>query len=175
MHKKNRDAVIIILICNAILISLLELVIPVPVPIPGVKLGLGNIITVIAIAFLDFKAVLLIVILKCIVVAVLSKGITMLPFSLAGGILSALVMALLYKKLSRFLSIKGISIAGAMAHNFAQLTVASLILKEIVIMYYLPILLISSIITGLITGSISELTVREINKRGIFSEVTEST
>lgn len=174
MNKKKRDAVIIILICNAILISLLELVIPVPIPIPGVKLGLGNIITVIAIAFLDFKAVMLIVILKCIVVAVISKGITMLPFSLAGGILSALVMALLYKKLSSFLSIKGISIAGAMAHNLAQLIVASLILKEIVIMYYLPILLISSIITGLITGSISELTVREVKKREIFSEVNDS-
>lgn len=169
MNKKKRDAVIIILICNAILISLLELIIPIPIPIPGVKLGLGNIITIIAIAFLDLKDVLIIVFLKCIVVAVLSKGITVLPFSLAGGLLSAVIMWLLYKKMSRVFSIKGISIIGAIVHNIAQLTVASLILREIVILYYLPILLISAIITGLITGSISELTVREIEKRGIFS------
>ena len=171
MNKKKRDAVIIILICNAILISLLELIIPIPIPIPGVKLGLGNIITIIAIAFLDFKDVLIIVFLRCIVVAVLSKGITVLPFSLAGGLLSAVVMWLLYKKMSRVFSIKGISIIGAIVHNIAQLTVASLILREIVILYYLPILLISAIITGLITGSISELTVNEIKKRGIFSEI----
>lgn len=171
MNKKKRDTVIIILICNAILISLLELIIPVPIPVPGVKLGLGNIITIIAITFLDLKDVLVIVVLKCNVVAVLSKGVTMLPFSLSGGILSALVMWLLYKKLARFFSIKGISILGAVTHNIAQLMVASLILRETVVLYYLPILLISAVITGLITGTISELTVGEIEKRGILAEV----
>jgi heptaprenyl diphosphate synthase len=171
MNQKKRDAVIIILICNAILISLLELIIPVPIPVPGVKLGLANIITIVAIAFLDLKDVLIIVVLRCVVVAVLSKGITVLPFSLAGGLLSALVMWLLYQKMSRVFSIKGISIIGAIVHNTAQLTVASLILREAVMLYYFPILLISAIITGLITGGISELTVGEIKKRGIFSEI----
>lgn len=170
MNKKRREAVIIILIINAILISLLELIIPVPIPIPGVKLGLANIITIIAIAYLDLKDVLTIVILRCVVVGVLSKGITALPFSLSGGILSALVMWLVYKNMSKLFSIKGISIIGAIIHNAAQLIVASLILRETVVLYYLPILLISAIITGLITGTISELTVKEIKKRGILSE-----
>lgn len=170
MNKKKKDAVIIILICNAILISLIELVIPIPVPIPGVKLGLANIITIIAIAFLGFQDVLLIVFLRCIVVAVLSKGITVLPFSLTGGILSAIAMWLLYEKASRFFSIKGISVVGAIVHNTAQLVVASLILGESVLIYYFPVLLISAVITGLVTGSISELTVREIEKRDIFKE-----
>ncbi|MEN6389965.1 MAG: Gx transporter family protein [Syntrophomonas sp.] len=170
MTKKKREAVIIILICNAILISLLELIIPVPIPIPGVKLGLANIITIIAIAFLEFKDVLTIVVLRCIVVGVLSKGITALPFSLSGGLLSALVMWLVYKKMSKLFSIKGISIIGAITHNAAQLIVASVILRETVVLYYLPVLLISAIITGLITGTISELTVKEIKKRGILSE-----
>lgn len=171
MNKKKKDAIIIILICNAILISLLELVIPIPIPVPGVKLGLANIITIIAIAFLDFKDVLTIVLLRCIVVAVLSKGITVLPFSLTGGLLSAIAMWLLYQKLSRWFSIKGISVVGAIVHNTAQLMVASLILGETVIFYYIPVLLISAVITGLITGTISELTVREIDKRGVFKEI----
>lgn len=169
MNRQKRDAVIIILICNAILISLLELIIPIPIPVPGVKLGLANIITIIAIAFLDLKDVLVIVLLRCIVVAVLSKGITVLPFSLSGGLLSALAMWLVYKKMPRLFSIKGVSIIGAITHNAAQLVVASVILGETVILYYLPILLISAIITGLITGTISELTVREISQRGTFS------
>ncbi len=169
MNRQRRDAVIIILICNAILISLLELIIPIPIPVPGVKLGLANIITIIAIAFLDLKDVLIIVLLRCIVVALLSKGITVLPFSLSGGVLSALAMWLVYKKMPRLFSIKGVSVVGAIIHNAAQLLVASLILGESVILYYLPVLLISAIITGLITGTISELTVREIGKRGMFS------
>jgi len=173
MDKKKKDAVIIILICNAILISLLELIIPIPIPIPGVKLGLANIITIIAIAFLDFPDVLLIVFLRCLVVAVLSKGITVLPFSLTGGLLSAMVMWLIYKKLSRWFSIKGISVVGAIVHNTAQLMVASLILREAVLFYYVPVLLISAIITGLITGSISQLTVSEIEKKGVFAEISQ--
>ncbi|MDD3894877.1 MAG: Gx transporter family protein [Syntrophomonadaceae bacterium] len=164
----KRNAVIIILVCNAILISLLELIIPVPIPLPGVKLGLANIITIIAIAFLDLKAVLMIVLLRCLVVAVLSKGLMMLAFSLSGGLLSALMMWLVFKKLPNVFSIKGISIIGAITHNTAQVMVASLILKETIVFYYLPILLVSSIVTGLITGSISELTVREIRKREIL-------
>jgi heptaprenyl diphosphate synthase len=170
VNKKKREAIIIILICNAILISLLELIIPVPIPIPGVKLGLANIITIIAIAFLDLKDVLTIVILRCLVVGVLSKGITALPFSLSGGLLSALVMWLVYKKTAGLFSVKGISIIGAITHNAAQLIVASVILRETVVLYYLPILLISAVITGLITGTISELTVKEIKKRGILSK-----
>ncbi|MGE5390742.1 MAG: Gx transporter family protein [Deltaproteobacteria bacterium] len=171
MNKEKKDAVIIILICNAILISLLELIIPVPVPVPGVKLGLANIITIIALVFLDFKDVLTIVVLRCIVVAVLSKGITVLPFSLTGGLLSAMAMWLLYQKMSNWFSIKGISIVGAIVHNTAQLVVASFILGETVIFYYIPVLLISAVVTGLITGTISELTVREIQKREIFKEI----
>jgi len=173
MNKKKKDAIIIILICNAILISLLEMIIPIPVPIPGVKLGLANIITIIAIAFLDFKDVMLIVFLRCLVVAVLSKGITVLPFSLTGGLLSAIAMWLLYKKAWRLFSIKGISVVGAIVHNTAQLLVASVILGETVIFYYIPVLLISAVVTGLITGSISELTVREIEKNGIFKDILQ--
>lgn len=168
MVKKKRDAVIIILICNAILISLLELIIPIPIPVPGVKLGLANIITIIAIVFLDFKDVVLIVFIRCLVVAVLSKGVTALPFSLTGGLLSAVIMWLCYKYMARVFSIKGISIIGAITHNLAQLTVASFILRESILFYYLPILLISALVTGLITGTISELTVREINQRGLL-------
>jgi len=172
MDKKNKDAVIMILICNAILISLLELLIPVPIPVPGVKLGLANIITIIAIVFLDLKDVLLIVSTRCLVTAVLSKGITALPFSLTGGILSALVMWLCYRKMSRWLSIKGISVAGAITHNVAQLSVASLILGESVLLYYLPVLMISAVVTGLITGFISELTVEKIKERDLFKVTT---
>lgn len=169
--NKGQDAILIILVCNAILISLLESVVPIPMPVPGVKLGLANIITIIAIAHLAFKDVLLIVFIRCLVVAVLTKGITALPFSLVGGLLSAAVMWLCYKYLVGWFSIKGVSIIGAVTHNMAQLVVATVILRESVMLFYLPILLVSALVTGFITGLISESALREIDKRGIFADV----
>ena len=170
MNKSRRRAVNIILVLNAILISLLEAYIPVPVPLPGVKLGMGNIVIIIAVVFMNLKDVFFIVIVRCFVVAVLSKGIIVLVFSLTGGILSAFLMWLLYKKLHNFFSIRGISIAGAIIHNIGQVLIASIILNESIVIYYLPILLISSIVTGFITGSIADIAICEIRKRGILSD-----
>ena len=170
MNKYTKYAVIIILVTNAILISFLELFIPVPIPVPGVKLGLANIITIIAIVFLNFKDVLFIVTVRSLVIALLTRGVFMLAFSLSGGILSAIAMTILYKKFSNVFSIKGISILGAIIHNTTQVTVAALLLGQIVVMYYLPVLLVSAVITGFITGSIAELTIGEIRKKGILAD-----
>ncbi|MCL6591312.1 MAG: Gx transporter family protein [Firmicutes bacterium] len=167
MHNNQRYAVIVILVCNAVLISFLESLIPIPVP--GVKLGLANIITIIAIAYLDIRDVMVIVCLRCLAVAFLSKGLFILIFSLTGGILSALVMWLLYQKFHQFFSLKGISVAGALMHNTAQILIASVIVKELIMVYYLPVLLISAVITGLITGHISELVIRELERKGILT------
>ncbi|KUO53315.1 MAG: heptaprenyl diphosphate synthase [Desulfitibacter sp. BRH_c19] len=169
MNKNKRYAVIIILVSNAIIISLLESLIPIPIPVPGVKLGLANIIILIGIVFLPLSDVLLIVIIRSFVVALLTRGIMTVAFSLGGGIISALVMALLYKKFSRFFSIKGISVVGAILHNTTQLAVAYLLLGEAVVLLYFPILLVSAVITGLITGSIGEMAISEIRKKEIFA------
>lgn len=169
MGKHKRNAIIVILVTNAILISLLEFFVFIPLPIPGIKLGLANIITLLAIASLSFRHVISIVVIRCLVVAVLTRGILTLAFSLTGGILSALLMAIMYKKFAHLFSIKGISIAGALVHNSAQITVAAFILGEVVIFYYLPILLVSAVITGYITGSIGERVIYEMEKKGVLA------
>ena len=170
MNKNRRFAILIILIVNAILISFLESFIPIPTPVPGVKLGLGNIITMVGIAFLGFKDVMFIVIVRSFVVAILTRGVMMLPFSLSGGILSALVMYFLYKKLSKIFSIKGISIIGAIVHSTAQVVVATIILDELVLLYYIPVLLVAALITGFITGSIAGVAIDELRKKGVFTD-----
>lgn len=170
MSKNKRLAINIILVCNAIIISYLESFIPIPIPVPGIKLGLSNIIILIALEFLDLKDALFIMIIRSLVVALLTKGIVMLAFSLSGGILSVLGMWLLYKKLPRLFSIKGVSIAGAILHNTGQMIAAALILKSSVIFYYLPVLLISALVTGFITGSIGSAVIQEIRKKGILDD-----
>jgi heptaprenyl diphosphate synthase len=172
MNKNRRYAVIIILVTNAILISLLESIIPVPVPVPGVKLGLANIITLIGLVFLPFTDVMLMVIIRCVVVALLTRGVMMLAFSVSGGILSALVMALIYKKFSHYFSTKGISIIGAFIHNTTQIAVAYWLLGQFVVFYYLPILIVSAVITGYITGRIGEIAIGELGQKRIFTTIS---
>lgn len=172
MDKNRRYAIVIILVTNAILISLLESIIPIPIPVPGIKLGLANIITLLALVFLPLGDVLLVVTIRCFVVALLTRGVTMLPFSLSGGILSALVMVFLYRKMSRYLSIKGISVVGALIHNTAQITVATILIGEKVILLYLPVLLVSAVVTGFITGAIGEIAISEIEERELLKNAS---
>jgi heptaprenyl diphosphate synthase len=168
MNNTKRQAVLIILVCNAIVISFLEALLPLPIPVPGVKLGLANILTILAIVFLDLKSALIIVVLRSIAVTFLSKGLFALVFGLTGGLLSAVLMWFLYKKLPDVFSIKGISIAGAIIHNSGQMAVASWLLHEALILYYLPVLAIAAVITGFFTGSICEMVIGELKKRGFL-------
>lgn len=170
MNRSKRMAIIVILASNAIIISLIESLIPIPSPVPGVKLGLGNIITLVAIVFLNLKDAFLIVLLRCFVVAILSRGILMLALSLSGGLLSLGMMWFFYKRFSSYFSIKGISVIGAISHNSAQLVVASLILRERLVLYYLPVLLVSALITGLITGIIGEMVIKELKRKQVLSD-----
>lgn len=168
MDHNRRLATIAILVCNAIIFSLLESFIPIPIPVPGVKLGLANVITLVAIVFLSFKDVLFIVAVRSFIVSILTRGVLTLAFSISGGLLSAVVMWVMHKKFSRFFSIRGTSIAGAVSHNIGQVLVASILLREAVIMYYLPVLFISALITGFITGSIGEMAIEVIEKKGVL-------
>jgi heptaprenyl diphosphate synthase len=174
MSKNKRLAINIILVCNAIIISYLESFIPIPIPVPGIKLGLANIIILIAIEFLDLKDALFIMIVKCLVISLLTKGVVVLAFSLSGGILSVIGMWLLYRKLPQLFSIKGVSIAGALFHNTGQIIAAFIILQSTVIFYYLPVLLISSLVTGFITGTIGSAVIHEIRVKGILHDQNEN-
>ena len=167
MTKVNnkRRAVNIILVCNAVLLSYVEVFIPLPFPVPGLKLGLANIITIIAIVFLNYKDLVFLVVFRCVAMAFLTKGIIALVLSLSAGFLSATVMWFLYTNANGLFSVRGISIAGAIIHNAVQVIVASIVLGENILFYYLPILLIASVITGFVIGFVGEVAVKEIRKR----------
>ena len=117
------------------------------IPIPGIKLGLANIVTVFALYALGPAQALLILTGRCLLGAVFAGNMNALIFSLLGGFSAMLVMILLSR--SRHLSIYGVSIGGAAAHNCGQIAAACLTLGS---MYYLPILLGASLITGAVTG-----------------------
>ncbi len=142
-----------ILIAMALALSYVERFIPLQllIPLPGVKLGLANIVTLVALYAFGTKQALLIVALRCTLGSLFGGGVTGLLFSLTGGILSLCVMSLC-KRLSLF-SVYGVSILGAAAHSIGQIAVAMLLMQSIHIGLYLAYLLIVALFTGFATGA----------------------
>lgn len=138
----------------AILMGYVEMLIPVPVPIPGVKLGLANVIIIIMMYFMDTKSAFFVSLIRVVLSGLLFAGFAGLLYSLAGAMLSFAVMALL-KKTDK-LSIVGVSIAGGVFHNVGQIIVAALAVENVKMAYYLPFLLVSGVVTGMLIGIVAK-------------------
>lgn len=143
-----------ILIALALALSYMERFIPLQmvIPLPGFKLGLANIVTLIALSLFKTRYAGMILICRCIFGAVFGGGFTGFVFSLCGGVLALGAMAAA-KKTSLF-SIYGISVLGAAAHNIGQILAAMVLMHSVSIGAYLTYLLIVAIATGLLTGGI---------------------
>ena len=153
MSKTKRLTLCAILIALALALSYTERFIPLQmvIPLPGVKLGLANIVTLIALYLMGPKAAFAILIPRCIFGAVFGGDITGLMFSLTGGILAMLTM-ILAKRIPVF-SIYGVSILGAAAHNVGQILAAMVLMNSRYIGAYLPYLLVVALFTGFATGA----------------------
>lgn len=143
----------------AMIFGYVEAILPIAIGIPGVKLGLANLVVVFALYRLKAPEALLINIVRIVLVSFMFGNLSMMIYSLAGGILSFGVMTLL--KSSGKFSIYGVSVAGGVFHNVGQLAVAMIALETMSMVYYGPILLISGLVTGLLIG----ITAKEVLKR----------
>lgn len=153
MDKTKRLALCAVLISLALALSYTERFLPLQllIPLPGVKLGLANIVTLIALYLLGPGAAFAILIPRCILGAVFGGGITGLLFSLTGGLLAMSVMALCRKNPG--LSVYGVSVLGAAAHNVGQILAAMVLMRSVYVGAYLPYLLLVSVLTGCATGA----------------------
>lgn len=153
MTPTKKLAIIAMLVAQAAVLHFLESLLPNPIPIPGVKLGLANIITLIALVVFDFKTALNITVLRTILGSLLSGTLFGVGFlmSFSGAITSTCLMAILLRAFPGF-SLIGISVAGAAVHNLGQLFMAALILNFPGIFLYLPFMLLFSVPTGIIIG-----------------------
>lgn len=152
MTGTKKLAVLSMMVSQALILSIIESWIPAPVGIPGVKLGLANIITLVVIIFFGLNEALMVVVVRCLLSSMFGGGLVIFLFSISGGVLSTLAMHFLYKKMYRFFSIVGISIAGAVMHNIGQIAIAIIIMRTLSVISYLPVLLISGIIMGCFVG-----------------------
>ena len=147
----------------AIILSILESIIPF-FYIPGIKIGLANIIIFATLYLYGSKEAFYVSILRIIVVGFLRTGLfsSTFLFSISGAIFSLIIMILLKK--TNLFSIIGISIAGSIFHSIGQLCMAFIIIKNMSIYMYLPVMLILSVITGLFTGYMSKEIVKLFKK-----------
>ena len=129
----------------ALALSWAESFLILPLPVPGMKLGLANIVTLYALYTLGFRPALSILLVRCTLGAFFAGNVSSLLFSLGGGLLALVIMALVRK--SR-LSIYGVSLSGAAAHNIGQVLAAILVLRSVAPVAYLPFLLLLSLFTG---------------------------
>lgn len=134
----------------ALIFSYVETLIPVNFGIPGVKLGLANLIIVIALYKMKVPDVFLLSVVRVLLSGFIFGNYFSILYSLAGGILSLTVMAFL-KRTGGF-SVIGISIAGGTFHNMGQLIVAMLVVETFHVIYYIPLLLLAGMLTGFIIG-----------------------
>ena len=135
----------------AMIFSYLESRIPLPIGIPGIKLGLANLLIVVALYKIGTREAFAISVVRIVLSGFIFANLFSIIYSLAGGILSFVVMYLL-KKRGTF-SVYGVSLAGGVFHNIGQMLIAMLIVETASVAYYAPVLMIAGVITGLIIGA----------------------
>lgn len=164
MNKTRKLVILSILVSQALVLSIIERAIPVPIPVPGIKLGLANIVSLFTIIIFGLKETLVVVALRTFLGSVFGGGVSAFLYSISGGILSAIVMYFMYKKFKNSFSMPTISIVGALFHNIGQLAVASLVVSNARLFYYLPILGISAVFTGILIGFIVQYTIGPLRR-----------
>lgn len=162
-----------LLVAAALALSYTERLIPLNlvVPLPGVKLGLANIVTMLALYFLPLGQGFSILVLRCVLGSIFGGGVSGLAMSLTGGVLAFWTMAL--AKTVPLLSVYGVSILGAAAHNLGQVLAAAVMMGSIYTVCYLPFLLLTGLVMGLVTGTISSYTFRALRASRMLPECGE--
>ncbi|MDE7414821.1 MAG: Gx transporter family protein [Lachnospiraceae bacterium] len=146
----KRVAYCAMLTALAMIFGYVEALIPFGFGIPGVKLGLPNIVIVLALYILPAYQAFAIQLMRIVLVSFLFGNLSMMLYSFAGGMLSLLVMFLL-KKGNSF-SITGVSIAGGVSHNMGQLVMAVMVVQNLKIAFYFPALMMAGLVTGCLIG-----------------------
>ncbi len=159
---KNKKLVLLsFLLCLCLILSYIDSIIPYNFVIPGIKIGLCNIAIIFTIYKFSIQEAILISLLRVLIMGILfNNGLTFL-YSLAGAILSLIVMTIL-KKINIF-DEYGVCVAGALSHNIGQLLCACFLLNTSTIIYYLPYLLLSGFFSGILVGILSLVLIKRIN------------
>lgn len=155
----KRITTLAVCVAVALVLSFIEAQIPPIVPIPGIKLGLANMAIIFVLYRFGARDAACVSLLRVALSSLLFGSITGFIYGMSGAVLSFLVMALLrYTPLGTV----GVSTLGGVSHNLAQIATASLIMQTNVVVYYLPYLLLSGTIAGVVIGIGGAMLVKKV-------------
>ena len=146
----------------ALILSYVESLIPAFVAVPGVKMGLSNIVVVFALYTLGPGEAAIVSIIRVLLSSLLFGSILSLSYSAAGAVISLLSMIILMK--TKIFGVTSVSVTGGVFHNLGQILVACLVLETDVLLYYLPVLILSGTITGAVIGIASSIVIKRLQK-----------
>ncbi len=159
----NRLTAVALMAALALIFSYIEILIPFNFGIPGVKLGVANLVVIVALYYLGPRYAFVINMIRVAVAGLLFTGLFGFCYSMAGALLSFAVMYLI-KKTGLF-SVTGVSVCGGVFHNLGQILVAAVLISSLKIFAYFPVLIISGVISGTIIGIVSYLILQRLPKR----------
>lgn len=155
-----------VLAAVALVFGYVEALFPPPVPVPGVKLGLGNVVVLFALAAFGPRPGFAIMLVKVVASALLFGNPSVFVYSLSGALASFAVMwGALH---ARGLSLVGVSMAGGVCHMLGQDAVVALVLSPGVALAYLPVLVAAGLVAGLATGYVCRLMARTAGRSKAF-------
>ena len=158
MKKTQRLCALSLTVAAAMLLSFIEAQLPSFTVVPGIKAGLANIAVIFALYRLGAKEAIAVSLVRVLMMSLLFGSFVCMLYGLAGATVSIALMILL-KRFSPFTPI-GVSVAGGVAHNAGQIAVACILLRTSAIAYYLPVLVISGTVAGIVTGVASGILVK---------------
>ena len=159
--KSSKVAFLGMFAAFAMILSFVESQIPSFVAIPGIKLGLPNIAIIIILYKFGSKEAITVSLVRVLLTSLLFGSMLSMLYSIAGAVLSLTAMILLKKTK---LATVTVSVIGGVCHNVGQITVACLVTETAQLLYYLPVLIISGVVSGVIIGMIAAITYNKIEK-----------
>lgn len=155
-------------ISMAIILSYVERLIPTPFLVAGAKLGLTNIITITTLVLLDRKSSFLVLVMRIVLVSILFAGFSGFLYSMTGGLMSYIGMTLMLKADLKDVTLVGVSVIGAVLHSLGQVLVAMILFANSALLLYLPAVLLTSLITGIFIGLVSNHLTERLLKANVI-------
>lgn len=160
--KTKKIAYLGLLVALAFIFSYIETLIPVNIGVPGAKLGLANLVIIVALYTIGERNAFLLSMVRIVLVGFTFANLASMLYSLAGGILSFLAMCI--AKRSGKLSTTGVSVVGGVFHNVGQILMAIWVVKTASLVYYLPVLIIAGLASGVAIGILGAMVIKRVKK-----------
>lgn len=149
-----------LLIALAFVSSYIEFLLPVNLGIPGAKLGLANLVIIVALYTLGEKTAFTLSMIRIVLVGFTFGNMASMLYSFAGGIISLAVMILAKK--TKLLSVMGVSVLGGIFHNVGQIIMAIWVVNTKSLIYYLPVLMVFGCLSGVAIGILGAMVIKRI-------------